>query len=99
MNMVAVLGAALFVALVLERLVELLVNPALPESLAPLKPYIAAVLGLLFAFGFNIDLVVPTLAEFDVTPAVGWAGRLVTGLVLGGGSNLIHDLWPGAVNE
>lgn len=92
---VSVLGAALFMALVLERLIELLVKPSLPENLAPAVPYIAAVLGLLVAFGFAIDLITPTLEQFGVTPAVSWAGKVITGLILGGGSNLIHDLWPG----
>ena len=89
------LGAALFMALVLERLIELLVKPPLPEHLAPIVPYISAALGLVAALAFGIDLVTPTLEGFGVVPAVSWAGKVITGLVLGGGSNLIHDLWPG----
>jgi len=94
METIAVLGAGVFMALVLERLVELLVKPALPEAAKPAVPYISAVAGLLLAFGFAIDLITPTLAQFGVVPAVDWAGKVVTGLLLGGGSNLVHDLWP-----
>jgi hypothetical protein len=99
METVAFVGAGIFLAIVLERLVELLVKPPLPESLRPAVPYVSAGLGLLIAFGFNIDLVSPTLAQFDVKPAVSWAGRVVTGLLIGGGSNLIHDLWAGVASS
>lgn len=95
METVAVLGAGIFIALVIERLVELLVKPALPEQAQPAVPYVAAGLGLLAAFGFSIDLITPTLAQFGITPSVSWAGKVVTGLLVGGGSNLLHDLWPG----
>jgi hypothetical protein len=96
METIAVLGAGMFMALVIERLVELLIKPALPEKAKPAVPYIASVLGLLAAFGFSIDLITPTLAQFGITPAVDWAGKVVTGLLVGGGSNLLHDLWPGS---
>lgn len=95
MELTAILSAALFMALVLERLVELLVKPLIPDNLAQVTPYLTGGLGVLAAFAFSIDLITPTLEAFDVTPAVSWAGTLLTGLVLGGGSNLIHDLWPG----
>ena len=94
MEVLPIVGAGLFMALVLERLVELLVKPPLPEAWKPIIPYISAVVGVAAAFAFSIDLVGPTLELFGVTPAVPWAGRLLTGLAIGGGSNLLHDLWP-----
>ena len=94
METIAVFGAGVFIALVIERLVELLIKPVLPESAKVAVPYIAGVLGLLAAFGFSIDLITPTLAQFDIVPSVSWAGKVVTGLLVGGGSNLLHDLWP-----
>jgi len=93
--MVEVLGAGVFMALALERVVELLLKPRLPERFTGVIPYVASGLGLLAAFGFAIALVPPTLAQFSVTPAVPWAGTLLTGLLLGGGSNFLHDIWPG----
>jgi hypothetical protein len=83
---------AIFLAVVLERLVELLVKPKFPQGVAWLIPYIAVVAGLLVAFGFNLDVIEPTLAELGIVPAVSWAGTLLTGLIIGGGSNLVHDL-------
>ncbi|MFW6098010.1 MAG: hypothetical protein ACOC9Z_08030, partial [Chloroflexota bacterium] len=32
-------------------------------------------------------------------PFVPWAGYVLTGLLIGGGANLIHDVWPGAGGE
>ncbi len=53
--------------------------------------YVSFVFGALLSWLFQIDLVsqlIPT------TPLFPWAGTLLTALILGGGSNLIHDLWP-----
>lgn len=91
----ATVGAGFFMALALERLVELFIKPAVPAQYKVIVPYAALVLGVLAAFGFNIDLITPTLEGFGIEPAVSWAGLLVSGLLIGGGSNLLHDLWPG----
>lgn len=86
---------AIFLAVVLERLMQFLVKPKFPENFAWFIPYIAVIAGLFVAFAFNIDVIEPTMAELGLEPAVSWAGMLLTGLIIGGGSNLVHDLWPG----
>lgn len=88
------LAAVTSLAVVLERLVEYLVKPPLPEKYYPFIPYLAAFAGLGIAFGFSLDLITPLLAQFEVVPAVDQMGEVVTGLLIGGGSNLLHDLWP-----
>lgn len=93
-DLASTIATALFLALVLEKLIEMLVKPALPEQYSAYTIYVSAVLGVLFAYGLNVDLVTPTLEQAGITPALDWVGKLITGLVLAGGSNLIHDLWP-----
>lgn len=88
------LAAVTSLAVVLERLIEYLIKPPIPEQYHKYIPYLAAALGLGVAFGFSLDLITPLLAQFDIVPAVGWMGEVVTGLLIGGGSNLLHDLWP-----
>lgn len=62
----------------------------LPEQYRELGYRVTAVIiGLLLAFGFNIDLAGELLAGF--TPAAPWVGVLFTGLTLGLFSSLIHD--------
>ena len=104
----ASVAIAAFVALVIERLLEVFGSPiysAIEKFLTgevsenqPYMVYVGLVLGLLLAYAFSIDAITPTLESLGQTfPAnAGWAGWVVTGLVMGGGSNLIHDLWPGS---
>lgn len=91
----AAAGAA-FLALVLERLIEYLVAPVLPTDWHDLIPYVSAALGVAGAFAFQVDVISPTMEAFGADPLTAWAGYLTTGLLIGGGSNLIHDLWPGS---
>ncbi len=88
-------GAVTSIAVVIERLVQFLVKPAVPAKFTKAVPYVAVALGVLTAFGLNLDLLSPFLGQAGITPAVDWAGKALTGLLMGGGSNLIHDLWPG----
>jgi hypothetical protein len=53
----------------------------------PLK-YIAAVVGVWFSFSYSLDLIA---AMLGVAPDPPWIGILLTGLMLGRGSNYIHD--------
>ena len=46
------------------------------------------------ALGFQVDAISPTLEQFGAIPLAPWVGMVVTGIVIGGGGNLIHDLWP-----
>ena len=96
---VAVIAVGLFLALVLERLFELYVKPPIPERFKWVVPYLAGLAGLGLAFVFSIDLMTPVLEAAGITPAADWLGRVLTGLAIGGGSNLVHELWPTAKRE
>jgi hypothetical protein len=104
------LTAAAFLALLVERLVEHYFGK-LAEALygAILKkvggpglvktsgviPYVSGLLGLALCVFFKIDLVGLALTSLGwVTPST-WAGSALTGLLVGGGSNMVHDVWPG----
>lgn len=99
----SVLTLALFLALVVERVIEFVIKP-LVESLAKAAgwdmekvgaviPYIAAVLGAAVAWGFGLDLFADLAAAAGLSPAA-WFTRALTAVVVAGGSNLLHDLWP-----
>ena len=96
--------AALAEALV-EYLVRPLVNalgdafPAL-EQPGPTTPtgetpaardlilrYLAAGVGIALAFAYQVDL----FSLFGLQPPAAWLGYLVTGIILGRGSNFVHD--------
>lgn len=97
------LTLALFLALVVERVIQFVIKP-LVESLAKAAgwdvakvgvviPYISAALGAAVAWGFGLDLFADLAAAAGLTPAV-WFTKALTALVVAGGSNLLHDLWP-----
>lgn len=88
------LAVALFLAVAIERTIENLVAPVVPDEYAVSLRYAALVLGLVAAFGFGVDLITPGLESAGIVPAVPWAGKALTGIALGGGSNLVHDWWP-----
>ena len=52
--------------------------------------YIAAAVGILLAINFQMDLFQSLLGLESFHPLVGY---VLTGLVLGRGSNWLHDLW------
>jgi len=86
-----VLTAAFFLALVNERLVGYFDPIWKRIHVDELKQYVSFLTGAGFSFLFQIDLVsqmIPT------TPLIPWAGMFLTALIVGGGSNLLHDLWP-----
>lgn len=90
----ALLTAALFLATAIERTIENLVAPVVPDKYSVALRYAALALGLGAAFTFGVDLVTPGLEAAGITPAVPWAGKALTGVALGGGANLLHDWWP-----
>ena len=93
---------ASFLALVTERVTELFVVPALERigaGYAWLAAYMTAVLGIIVALSFGIDLMSPIAEALGLAVAFPIAGQVFTGLVIGGGSNLLHDIWPGRVND
>lgn len=92
-----VFAFAALLALIVERLVEKFVKPPLQKyEWDAATAYVALALGVAFSWSFGIDLLTPLAAAVELSPFVPWAGYLLTGLVVGGGSNLLHDLWPGS---
>jgi len=92
------LAALLFWSAAVERFTELVLAPVIDRK-PEFKPYIiygTLGFGVLVAFGFGVDSIGPLMESFGVSPPVSWAGTLATGLVIGAGSNFIHDIWPGS---
>lgn len=98
-----VLALAFFLALVVERVIQFVVKPLI-ESLARAAgwdvervglviPYLAALMGAGVAWGFGLDLFAGLAEVAGLTPAA-WFTRGLTAVVVAGGSNLLHDLWP-----
>ena len=102
-SVASVLAMAFFLALVVERIIQFVIRPLIenavkavgrdPEGGALFLPYIAAVMGGLLSFGFGLDLFAGMVQAAGLTPEV-WLTQLLTAMVVAGGSNLLHDLWP-----
>ncbi len=99
MNTVATVTAILILAAVAEALIEHLVKPivdtvtetprldAVLDWRALSLRYTAAALSVLLCFMYRADL----LAILDLVPPWPWVGYLITGLLVGRGSNFVHD--------
>lgn len=86
---------AAFLALVNERLIEAFIAPLAERGgWNYLLPYVSLVTGALISLGFGLDLFGPIAADLSITMVASWAGYVLTAAVVGGGSNLLHDLWP-----
>ena len=99
-NVSSVLAMAFFLALVVERVMQFVIRPLLEaalgkenETIGKILPYVAAVVGGLISYGFGLDLFAGMATAAGLEPAV-WLTKLLTALVVAGGSNLLHDLWP-----
>ena len=57
------------------------------EKAQPLK-YVAALVGVAFAFAYSLDLIAAMLGAVPNPP---WVGVLLTGLAVGRGANYVHD--------
>lgn len=102
------LAFAFFLVMVVERVTEFVVKPLIgnilklagqseettAEKLGNILPFVTAVMGATLSYGFGIDLFAGLAASAGLEPAA-WLTQLLTAIVLGGGSNLLHDLWPG----
>lgn len=98
-----VLTMAFFLALVVERTIEFVIRPLLENAVKAfgwdvakvglVVPYIAAICGGLLSYGFGLDLFAGMAADAGLEPAA-WLTRLLTAVVVSGGSNLLHDIWP-----
>jgi len=95
----ATITSILVLAAVAEALIEHLVKPILdtvaqdppPEAGVDWRAlalrYTAAVLAVLLCFMYRADL----LVILGLHPPWPWAGYLITGLLIGRGSNFVHD--------
>lgn len=70
-------------AVLVEAIIEWLGTPIPPVY----KPYVAALLGVVICLAYGADLP----AAFGL-PTVPYVGSVVTGLVIGRGSNYLNDL-------
>jgi hypothetical protein len=85
--------AAIFLALVNERLVEYFIAPLFDrfyEEGRWLLMYVALVTGALLSFLARVDLM--AVAGVDLGS---WGNLIVSAIIVGGGANLIHDLLKG----
>lgn len=102
------LTAAGFLAVLVERLVEHYFGPvaeALYGAIAKaaghpavvtnkVLPYVSGALGLALCLFFKVDLVGLALTSLEWATPNTWAGEALTGLLIGGGANLVNDVWP-----
>jgi hypothetical protein len=96
---VATFGGIFLLAAVVEALTEYLVRPIVkliyvslspsrqaPETMDALR-YVSAVVGVVLCWAYNMDL----LAMAGLTAQVPFVGVVVTGLLIGRGSNFVND--------
>jgi len=55
--------------------------------------YVAVLTGVTASWMFGIDLITPLALSVGVEPQVTWIGMAITSVLVGGGSNLLHDVW------
>lgn len=87
MDMVSIIA---FCAFLVERLVGYImtVGPNIPQRF-PFAPVLVSLfLGVGIAVGFQLDL----FGAFDMTAVHPLVAFVLTGLLIGGGSNLLHDI-------
>lgn len=89
----------------MDSLVQLLLLATLAESVTeyflaqwvePYTKYAAAVVGVVLAINFQVDMFVQMFGMESIHPIV---GCILTGVLLGRGSNFVHDLWSRFVIE
>lgn len=94
-SLAGILAFASLLALTNERIIEHGVKPLMVRlRIDAYVGQVAMATGTGIAFLFWVDLYAPLARAIGMTPLVPWAGVLLTGLVIGGGSNLLNDLWP-----
>lgn len=90
-----VFALAAFLAVIVERLVEHFIKPLLARAgQSWLAPYAALVLGAAVSLAFGIDVFSPIATAVGVEMTAPWAGLALSALVVGGGSQFMHDIWP-----
>jgi hypothetical protein len=80
-NITSIFVLAVFV----EGFIEYFVST--PEKAQPWVKYIAAAIGVVLSIAYNIDL----LATVGVATTYPFVGSIITGLIIGRGSNYLND--------
>jgi len=88
MDEVGVAAGILALAFVVESMVEYFVG-FLGES----KKYVAAVLGVGIALAFKVNLLLDIFGLGKGNQVAFWAGVVLSGLIIGRGSNWLHDFY------
>lgn len=94
-----------FLAFLVERLVEQFIKPGLSlagvaaATSSQLVAYLALLLGLAASVAFQVDLVSPLATAVGLEPLSQWPGLILSGLVVGGGSHLVHDVWSDRIRS
>jgi len=90
----SMLAVALFMAVVNERLVEWFVAPLFKKYKVDTlwMRYIAGVTGFVISFFAGMNLFGGFIGNAQL-------GTILTGIVVGGGSNLVHELFSSAVRK
>lgn len=83
--MVSITGIFLL-AMLIERFVELFIKPI--EKIKPFVAYIAIVLGIAVSLAYGIDI--PAMA--GLTAGYVWVGQVISGIIIGGGSNYVNEV-------
>lgn len=98
MQAVSLVVLVVAVASLNERVVELLVKPLVQliiksEKGAPIVvKYLSVATALLLSWGFGLDVFTPLLESYGATVSAAWFGWVVTGILMGLGSNVAHEL-------
>ncbi len=83
-------------ATVNERFVEHFVKPLLGKAGGDAYTgQVALVTGAAVSVLFGVDLFTPVAEALGIALTIPWAGLALTAVLVGGGSNFIHDVWPG----
>lgn len=87
MTQPAAFALILIIAAVAEALVEYFIAPLVPDTAKKFLPYAAAALGVLLCTAYRIDL----LAAAGLVSPWPIIGQVVSGFLIGRGSNFIND--------
>lgn len=93
------LALAFFLALAVERLIEWFLKPTFnkitDETYRVLALRLTTLLfGGVIAFGLGLDLITPLAQAAGVVLRWEFLPAILTAVIVGGGSTLLHDLWP-----
>lgn len=83
--MLETITAAFVLAVLVEGIIEYFV--AKPESSQPWLKYVSAAIGVLVCVAYKVDV----LASLGVVSTYPFIGEVLTGLVIGRGSNYLND--------